>query len=135
MPAKVTRTHNLRDKARLLEQEVDKSLKRGALVVVKFAKKYAPVDTGRMTRGTKAGRPRWRRGRRAISVGTNVDYAKYQELQKYFSRTRLGPKSRAKGARRPWLSPALSEHHDEVVHIMRSSIRMGLRRITRGGIV
>lgn len=47
----------------------------GQLVAQRAAKK-APVDTGRLQRSVKAGRPYSRPGgKRAIDIGTNVEYA------------------------------------------------------------
>jgi len=125
----VKRTHNLRDHIRVIEGVLDRALTGGALLVVSSARKNAPEDTGDMTRETLAGRPRWRRGRREILIGTSKKYGIYHELPRYISQTKLGPKSIAKGAVRPWLGPALEENKDEITHIVIGLVRRGFREI------
>lgn len=128
--ADVKRTHNLRQNAGRIDSALKRALTAGALIVVSDAKKNAPEDTGTMTRLTKASRPRWRRGRLEVSVGTSVRYGVYHELPKYIRGTRLGPKSEAKGAVRPWLRPALRDNKDEIVGIVRGFLMRELRRIS-----
>ncbi|OGS01185.1 MAG: hypothetical protein A2V88_08880 [Elusimicrobia bacterium RBG_16_66_12] len=131
MPRDVRRTHNLRQNAHRLEAALKTALTQGGLVVVDRAKETAPEDTGMMTRSVSVGQPQVSGGRVRVVVGPHTDYAKYTELERYIAGKQLGPYSVAKGARWPWLGPALREKKDEVAEIIRASVAASLRAIAR----
>lgn len=60
---------------------LDRGLILSGQVVAQSAQRKAPVDTGRLARSIKQGRPySTSSGNRAIDIGTNVEYARIQEF-------------------------------------------------------
>jgi hypothetical protein len=131
----VERTHHLRDRARRLESRMRQGLMLAGKVVQQAGQLKAPELTGQMTRSVTVSEPRYVGGVLTVYVGPGPEsaaYAKYSELPRYIAmRPGLGPISRRKGATKPWLKPALDAHRQEVVDILRSSLRQGLQDIAR----
>lgn len=137
MPSSVERTHRLRRGAQRLDAELRQGLRLGAMVVKAAAQEGAPELTGQMTRSVTISQPKWSGGRLVIYVGPGPEskaYSKYTELPRYIRlRPGLGPISRAKGARKPWLKPALEENRGAVMALIRGAVRKGLREMARSG--
>ena len=80
------------------------------LVAEGYAKKLAPVDTGNLRNGithdVDAGEP-------AAYIGTNVEYAPYQELGTIHM------------AAHPFLKPAVADHANEFRKIFENELKNG----------
>lgn len=124
----VRRTHNVRGKAQVIEAGFGVGLRKGGLLVRQRAQINAPVLTGRMMRGVNVSEPRKSGSRIIVRIGPNVDYAKYSEEQPYISRRKLGRISVAKGAKMPWLKPALETERSAAMNVIRASIKEALQR-------
>lgn len=128
MPKGVRRTHNLRARAQEIETGFGLGLRKGGLLVRQAAQRNAPALTGRMMRGVNVSEPRKVGQAIIVRIGPNVDYAKYSEEEPYISGRQLGAISQAKGAKMPWLKPALEEQRPAALAIIRASIVDSLRR-------
>ena len=107
---------------------VEKALVAGALVIMNDAKRRAPVDTGNLRRSIhvgghkgpetpSSGRDLGRVDYQTVQVGTNVEYAKYQEH------------GTSKMSARPFLRPALDSNREEAVQEVASSLKQILERL------
>lgn len=81
----------------------------GDLIAQRAAGK-APVDTGRLKRSITRGNPFKTANGQAISVGTNVEYAPFQELGTKFMEPH------------PYLRPAIEESQKEVAVLVAKRI-------------
>jgi len=88
-----------------------------AQLVERRAKELAPVDTG--TLRASIGHVVNRMGRDAITaiIGSDVEYAPYQEYGTY------------KMAAQPFLRPALEQSRDEIVRILEDAYSSALRSL------
>jgi hypothetical protein len=118
----------VRGKAQVIEAGFGVGLRKGGLLVRQRAQINAPVLTGRMMRGVNVSEPRKSGSRIIVRIGPNVDYAKYSEEQPYISRRKLGRISVAKGAKMPWLKPALETERSAAMNVIRASIKEALQR-------
>lgn len=92
----------------LKNEAVARALEKMGLVAERYAKEYAPVDTGRLRNSiTHEASP----DEGAVYIGTNVEYAPYQEFgTRYQSGT-------------PFLRPAVENHLDEYKAIVESELK------------
>lgn len=90
------------------DEAVARALEKMGLVAERYAKGYAPVDTGRLRNSiTHEAAP----DEGAVYIGTNVEYAPYQEFgTRYQSGT-------------PFLRPAVENHLDEYKAIVESELK------------
>lgn len=94
---------------------LDRGLILSANLVAQRATRRAPIDTGRLKRSITAGRPySGPGGRRAINIGTNVEYAKAQEFG-------LKPPPVFMRAQ-PYMRPAIKESRADVKRIVGNSV-------------
>ena len=103
---------------RIINEAIVKGLTKGALVVEGKMKRFAPLDTGRLTGSIFASKVKMVSDGFTVSVSPNVFYARYMERP-----GGLGVKSRAKGARRPFMKPALLESENLIISHLISEIR------------
>ena len=88
------------------DEAVARALEKMGLVAERYAKEYAPVDTGRLRNSiTHATEPD------AVYIGTNVEYSIYQEFG-----TVNQPGT-------PFLRPAVENHIDEYKDIVESELK------------
>lgn len=90
------------------DEAVARALEKMGLVAERYAKEYAPVDTGRLRNSiTHEAAP----DEGAVYIGTNVEYAPYQEFgTRYQSGT-------------PFLRPAVENHLGEYKAIVESELK------------
>jgi hypothetical protein len=122
----VSRTHNLTGKAGRLEERCKTVLALAANVVKDRIQELAPLDQGHLTRGVTVGNPRRIGNRVAIEIFSQMAYWKYLELDQYLPKN-LGPKSRAKGSKIPFIKPAFEEKRAEAIEIIEQGYRQALR--------
>lgn len=105
------REDNTQQVAEAIEGAIGRALEKIGLTAEGYAKKAAPVDTGRLRNSIThevVG------GESAVYVGTNVDYAPYQEL---------GTSTHAAANDgRGFLRPAATEHADQYRQILKSEL-------------
>lgn len=89
-----------------LEGGIDKALKEMGLVGERHAKKYCPVDTGRLRNSITHDK-----SERAAYIGTNVEYGPYVEL------------GTSKMKAQPYLKPAVENHQDEYKAIVKKNLQ------------
>ena len=90
------------------DNAIDRALEKIGLVAERYAKEYAPVDTGRL-RNSISHEVASDEG--AVYIGTNVEYAPYQEFgTRYQSGT-------------PFLRPAVENHLDEYKAIVENELK------------
>ena len=102
------------DNSKEVSEDIKAALLRGletcGLVAEGYAKKLAPVDTGnlrnRITHEVDDGDP-------AAYIGTNVEYAPYQELGTIHM------------AAQPFLKPAVADHANEYRKIIENELKNG----------
>ena len=101
-------TSNREEAIRAKDEAVARALETIGLVAERYAKGYAPVDTGRLRNSiTHEAAP----DEGAVYIGTNVEYAPYQEFgTRYQSGT-------------PFLRPAVENHLDEYKAIVESELK------------
>ena len=106
MPIQVT-SH--KDEAIEAKNEaVARALETIVLVAERYAKEYAPVDTGRLRNSiSHQAEP----DEDAVYIGTNVEYAPYQEFGTY------------KMPGTPFLRPALEKHLGEYKQIVQNELK------------
>lgn len=101
---------NSKEIAEKIKEAVSKGLEPCGLVAEGYAKKLAPVDTGnlrnRITHEVDDGEP-------AAYIGTNVEYAPYQELGTIHM------------AAQPFLKPAVADHANEFRKIFENEMKNG----------
>ena len=78
-----------------------------------YAAGLAPVDTGTLRRSLTS---EVAMDEKAVYVGTNVEYAPYQEYGTY--------KMQAANGGKGFLKPAIEEHMDEFKHIMETELKI-----------
>lgn len=92
----------------LKNEAVARALEKIGLVAERYAKGYAPVDTGRLRNSISH---EVAPDEEAVYIGTNVEYAPYQEFgTRYQSGT-------------PFLRPALERHLDEYKEIAKTELK------------
>lgn len=98
-----------------VEARIQKAMGEAALLIERRAKEYAPVDTG--TLRASIGHVVNRMGRDTVKavIGSNVEYAPYQEFGTY------------KMAAQPFLRPALENSRDEIEDIFATAYREAVR--------
>jgi len=89
-------------------EDIERALETIGLVAERYAKGYAPVDTGRLRNSISHDVST---EEQAVYVGTNVEYAPYQELG-----TRFQPGT-------PFLRPAIENHLDEYKQIVEEELK------------
>lgn len=102
------------DNSKEISENIKAALLRGmekcGLTAERFAKKLAPYDTGNLrnsiTHEVDNGEP-------AAYIGTNVEYAPYQELGTIHIKAQ------------PFLKPAVNDHKDEYRKILENSLKNG----------
>ena len=88
------------------DEAVARALEKMGLVAERYAKEYAPVDTGRLRNSiTHATEPD------AVYIGTNVEYGIYQEFGTVYQ-----PGT-------PFLRPAVENHIEEYKEIVESELK------------
>jgi HK97 gp10 family phage protein len=93
---------------------IEQGLVESALLVERDAKIKAPVDTGRLRSGLSHVTEDFGSNNPAITVGTNVEYAKFVE----FGTSRQSAK--------PFLYPALIENEQKIKRKLAEAFRRGL---------
>ena len=107
-------SYTYKDNSKEVSENIKAALLRGletcGLVAEGYAKKLAPVDTGNLrnsiTHTVDDGEP-------AAYIGTNVEYAPYQELGTIHMKAH------------PFLKPAVNDHKDEYRKILENSLKNG----------
>ena len=102
------------DNSKEVSEKIKKALLRGletcGLVAEGYAKKLAPVDTGNLrnsiTHEVDDGEP-------AVYIGTNVEYAPYQELGTIHIKAQ------------PFLKPAVADHSNTYRKIIENELKNG----------
>ena len=89
-------------------EAIARALEIMGLVAEKYAKGYAPVDTGRLRNSISHDVST---EEQAVYIGTNVEYAPYQELG-----TRFQPGT-------PFLRPAIENHLNEYKQIAEEELK------------
>ena len=104
----------IHDNSKEVSEDIKAALLRGletcGLVAVGYAKKLAPVDTGNLrnsiTHTVDEDEP-------AAYIGTNVEYAPYQELGTIHMKAQ------------PFLKPAVNDHANEFPKIIENELKNG----------
>ena len=103
-------TDNSKEVLEAMQQAAVRALETCGLVAEGYAKKLAPVDTGNLrnsiTRTVDDGEP-------AAYIGTNVEYALYQELGTIHMKAQ------------PFLKPAVADHANEYRKIIENELKNG----------
>lgn len=106
-----------------------KALYLGGKVVENKAQDYSPVYTGTMMRSVTTTPARKLGGNLVVHIGPGPEapYAKYTELDEYMTtksgkKKELGEISQAKGAKMPWLRPALRDSKDDIEKLLSAAI-------------
>jgi HK97 gp10 family phage protein len=90
------------------DEAVARALEKMGLVAERYAKEYAPVDTGRLRNSiTHEAAP----DEGAVYIGTNVEYAPYVEL------------GTSRQTAQPYLRPAATDHVDEYTDIVKRVLK------------
>ena len=98
-----------------------KAILTAAILVERDAKKYVPVETGRL-RSSITHKPTEFKGAVDAIVGTNVEYAPYVERGYLF-----GKVPRKAGKRMPWLYPALAENSKYISDLLAQTIKVEVK--------
>ena len=103
-------TDNSKEVLESMQQAAVRALEKCGLTAEGYAKKLAPVDTGNLrnsiTHTVDVGVP-------AAYIGTNVEYAPYQELGTIHM------------AAQPFLKPAVADHANEYRKIIEKELKNG----------
>ncbi len=114
--AKVIRKGKLNSKAAKLENAQKLGLLEAGMLVAQRAQGKAPVDTGRLKRSVHNTVPQQvGPGQMITLVGTNVEYAPYQEFGTKFMKAQ------------PYLNPALDESRGDIAKIIGKNIAKALK--------
>ena len=97
-----------------LDEAVDNALTIVGMQAENYARANAPVDTGRLRNSITS---QVLNGEKAVVIGTNVEYAPYQEL----GASKMGACNHGKG----FLKPAINDHIDEYKRIVENELRNG----------
>ena len=93
------------------DNEIEKAIQKACFLVEKAAKRYAPVDTGRLRASIRTEVERIAKDVVEGKIGTNVDYATYVAL----GTSRQSPQ--------PYLRPALRNNFTKIVAIIQGAVR------------
>ena len=110
---KVTVESHVIDVEHALDEQARRALQIVGMQVENYARNYAPVDTGRLRNsitselGPATDKP-------YVQIGSNVDYAPYQEL----GTSKMG----ACNAGRGFLRPAINDHMEEYKNIIEEEL-------------
>ena len=103
-------TDNSKEVLEEMQQAAVRALEKCGLTAERFAKKLAPYDTGNLrnsiTHEVDDGEP-------AVYIGTNVEYAPYQEL------------GTINMTANPFLKPAVADHANEYRKIIENELKNG----------
>lgn len=112
-----------------LRAKVENGAKEGLILagdlIAQRATRKAPVDTGRLKRSITRGNPFTTPDGQAISVGSNVEYAPYQEFgtgDKSENPSMSKDPSRPGTSPQPYLRPAIRESKREAVKLIAKRI-------------
>lgn len=108
------RQDNTGKAVRDMKSAIERALEKIGLTAERYAKGMAPKDTGRLQNSITH---RVANGERAVYIGTNVEYAPYQEL----GTSRMKAANGGKG----FLRPAATEHGGQYRSILESELRKG----------
>lgn len=101
-------TSHVDEALKIKNDKVPRALEKIGLVAERYAKEYAPVDTGRLRNSiTHATAPE----EGAVYIGTNVEYGVYQEFGTVYQ-----PGT-------PFLRPAVENHIEEYKEIVESELK------------
>lgn len=92
-----------------LERAIARGLEKVGLVAEGYAKRLCPVDTGRLRNSITHAME----GRKAVVIGTNVEYGPYVEL---------GTARKQQKDAQPFLRPAAKDHVDQYRNILKSEL-------------
>ena len=101
-------TSHVDEALKIKNDKVPIALEKIGLVAERYAKGYAPVDTGRLRNSISHDVST---EEQAVYIGTNVEYAPYQELG---TRFQTGT---------PFLRPAIENHLDEYKQIVEEELK------------
>lgn len=103
-------TDNSKEIIEAMQKATVRALEKCGLTAEGYAKKLAPVDTGNLrnsiTHDVDDGEP-------AVYIGTNVEYAPYQELGTIYMKAQ------------PFLKPAVADHANEYRKIIENELKNG----------
>lgn len=105
------REDNTQEVADAIESAIDRALEKIGLVAEGHAKKASPEDTGRLRNSITYNVDN---GDKSVEIGTNVEYAIYQEL----GTRHLDAANDGRG----FLRPAATEHVDQYRQILKSEL-------------
>ncbi len=94
-------TSHATERLQEINQQIEKGMTKACVLVERDAKKNAPIDTGRL-RNSITHRLETETGQIIGIVGTNVEYASFQEF------------GTSKMAAQPFLFPALEANRDKI---------------------
>lgn len=97
-----------------LDDAIDEAMKTVGMQAENYARANAPVDTGRLRNSITS---QVLNGEKAVVIGTNVDYAPYQEL----GTSKMAACNNGRG----FLRPAINDHIDEYRHIVEDMLTNG----------
>lgn len=97
-----------------LEGAIEQALGIAGMQAENYARANAPVDTGRLRNSITS---QVLKGENAVVIGTNVEYAPYQEL----STSKMPACNNGRG----FLRPAINDHIDEYRHIVEDILENG----------
>ena len=103
-------TDNSKEIIEAMQQATVRSLEKCGLTAEGYAKKLAPVDTGNLRNSITH---EVDDGEHAAYIGTNVEYAPYQELGTVHM------------AAQPFLKPAVADHAKEYRKIIENELKNG----------
>ncbi len=123
MGLKIVRVNDYsNDAIREMEKAVAVGLIEVGMKAEGYAKLKAPVDTGRLRnsinwatdekQGNGGDKPKGTPSEQTVCIGTNVEYAKYQELGDY----------KHKVGYSPFLRPAIEENIDEYKRVLQDAL-------------
>lgn len=112
----VTRAGKLNGIEAKLENAQKRGLILGGMLVAQRATQKAPIDTGRLKRSITNSMPKSEgKSRFRVDIGTNVEYAPYQEFGTRFMEAQA------------YLRPALNESRKEVIQLIAKNIVAALK--------
>ena len=103
-------TDNSKEIIEAMQQATVRALEKCGLTAEGYAKKLAPVDTGNLRNSITH---EVDDGESAVYIGTNVEYAPYQELGTIHM------------AANPFLKPAVADHANEYRKIIEKELKNG----------
>ena len=107
----IIREDNTEEIIASLDNGIQRALEKIGLTAESYAKKAAPVDTGRLRNSITHVVDN---GDKSVAIGTNVEYAPYQEL---------GTRSHsAANGGKGFLRPAATDHVDKYRQILKSEL-------------